>query len=89
MNKKTYNNDKSVNQLITYLVLWYLTNKRIDLDTTNGYKPVKNIEKCKDLASKITMLLRTIDLELYANAKSIYPLVDHVTLLNIFKARYL
>ena len=77
--------NSTYNQLISNLVVWqYLTNK-VNADTEQGYKVVKNKEKLDKITSNILDSLPSFDGIDISNVKLYMPLVDDVKLLEQFK----
>lgn len=77
--------NSTYNQLISNLVIWqYLTNK-VNAETEQGYKVVKNKEKLDKITSNILDALPALDGLDISNVRLYMPLVDDVKLLEQFK----
>lgn len=77
--------NSTYNQLISNLVIWQYLKNKVNAETEQGYKVVKNKEKLDKITSNILDTLPTFDGIDLSNVRLYMPLVDDVKLLEQFK----
>lgn len=77
--------NSTYNQLISNLVIWQYLKNKVNAETEQGYKVVKNKEKLDKIRANILDTLPTFDGIDLSNVRLYMPLVDDVKLLEQFK----
>lgn len=77
--------NSTYNQLISNLVIWQYLKNKVNAETEQGYKVVKNKEKLEKIVDNILDSLPAFDGIDISNVRLYMPLVDDVKLLEQFK----
>lgn len=85
INKQQYIINKAYNEFLFQLVLWNFLYNKVKADREQGYNPVKNYKKMIDAQDFVKNMLPEIEKIDRAKIRSLFPLVDDIALIQLFK----
>lgn len=85
ISKEQYTINKVYNEFLFQLVLWNFLYNKVKADREQGYNPVKNHKKMMDSQEFIENMLPEIEKLDRSKIRSSFPLIDDVSLIQIFK----
>lgn len=85
ISQSQYQNNEAYNQFLSQLVFWNHLNNKVKLDRESGSRPSKNYEKMKEYEDTVLALLPDIEKLDRSKIRLSFPLVDDVSLIQLFK----
>lgn len=83
-----YETNKKYNNFLFQIILWSYLYKKIEADREKGSSPIENYEKMISFQEIAQAMLPEIEKFNRSKIRSSYPLVDDITLIQIFKDTY-